>query len=149
MAGKRGTLRPGAPARMHWPREAAGRPGERPLGSRACLSLVPVQAVAAGADLADIERARNVAVGTRRYDGSRVESLWCMCCGDRGICPPGRASANPRYRGAFTPSAWLTSYRLTGDNHLDRCEIEDGYGGKSCRVGAGQQAGRDWPRLPA
>src|SRR5208283_97040 len=70
-AGKRGTLRPGAPARMHWPREAAGRPGERPLGSRACLSLVPVQAVAAGADLADIERARNVAVGTRRYDGSR------------------------------------------------------------------------------
>ncbi|HME22828.1 MAG TPA: hypothetical protein VKI44_16080 [Acetobacteraceae bacterium] len=48
-----------------------------------------------------------------------------------------------RYHGAFTPSAWLTSYRLADDNHLDRCEIEDGYGGKSRRVGAGQQAGRD------
>src|SRR5208283_3062388 len=46
-----------------------------------------------------------------------------------------------RYRGANTPSAWLTSYRLAGDNHLDCSEIEDGYGGKSCRVGAGQQAG--------
>src|SRR5208283_5663475 len=48
-----------------------------------------------------------------------------------------------RYHGAVTPSAWLTSYRLAGDNHLDRSEIEDGYGGKSCRVGAGQQAGQD------
>src|SRR5208283_3898802 len=51
--------------------------------------------------------------------------------------------AHSRYHGANTPSAWLTSYRLAGDNHLDRCEIEDGYGGKSCRVGADQQAGRD------
>src|SRR5271170_6216081 len=25
-----------------------------------------------------------------------------------------------RYHGACTPSAWLTSYRLTGDNQLDR-----------------------------
>src|SRR5271166_1851844 len=48
-----------------------------------------------------------------------------------------------RYHGACTPSAWLTSYRLAGDNQLDRSEIGDGYGGESCCVGAGQQAGRD------
>jgi hypothetical protein len=46
-----------------------------------------------------------------------------------------------RYHGAFTPSTWLTSYQLAGDNYLDRSEIGDGYGGKSRRVGAGQQAG--------
>jgi hypothetical protein len=41
-----------------------------------------------------------------------------------------------RYHGAFTPSAWLTSYQLAGDNHLEHSEIGDGYGGKSRRVGA-------------
>jgi hypothetical protein len=50
---------------------------------------------------------------------------------------------NTRYHGARTPSAWLTLYRLAGDNQLDRSEIGDGYGGKSRRVSAGQQAGRD------
>src|SRR5271165_7347690 len=54
-----------------------------------------------------------------------------------------QAFRNLRYHGAFTPSARLTSYRLVGDNHLDRSEIGDGYGGKSRRVGSGQQAGRD------
>ena len=39
-------------------------------------------------------------------------------------------------------SALLTSCWYAGDNHLDCSEIEDGYGGRSCRVGAGQQAGR-------
>src|SRR5208337_2766618 len=29
-----------------------------------------------------------------------------------------------RYHGAVTPSAWLTPYRLAGDNHLDWSEIE-------------------------
>ena len=50
---------------------------------------------------------------------------------------------NVRYHGARTPSAWLTSYRLAGDNHRDRSEIGDGNGGKSRRVSAGQQAGGD------
>src|SRR5208337_4269466 len=57
--------------------------------------------------------------------------------------PAREIGANFRYHGAVTPSAWLTSYRLAGDNHLDCSEIEDGYGGKSCGVGAGQQAGGD------
>src|SRR5271165_3850143 len=58
---------------------------------------------------------------------------------DDHICVPG----NSQNHGVFTPSAWLTSHRLGGDGHLDRSEIRDGYGGKSRRVGAGQQAGRD------
>jgi hypothetical protein len=41
-------------------------------------------------------------------------------------CRPARNAANFRYHGAFT-SAWLTSYRLAGDNHLDRSEIGDRY----------------------
>jgi hypothetical protein len=32
-------------------------------------------------------------------------------------CAPARKL---RYHGAFTPSAWLPSYRLAGDSHLER-----------------------------
>src|SRR5271166_6622008 len=72
-------------------------------------------------------------------DGGRVEQAHFRP--DRinhGLCQAARNDENFRYHGAVTPSAWLTPYRLSGDNHLDCCEIEEGYGGKSCRVGAGQ-----------
>src|SRR5208283_779948 len=37
----------------------------------------------------------------------------------------------------------LTAYRFASGQYLICSEIEDGYGGKSCRAGAGQRAGRD------
>ncbi len=52
--------------------------------------------------------------------------------------------ASVRYHGACTPSAWLTAYRLAGDNQLDRFGDRGmDMAESSRRVGAGQQAGRD------
>jgi hypothetical protein len=47
---------------------------------------------------------------------------------------------NSRYHGANTPSAWLTSYRLAGDNRLDRFGIEDGI----WRKVTSWRDGKDW-----